>query len=210
METLKLSETATIVAARSAENVLRDGGVVLYPTDTLYGLGVDALNDRAVDKIYQIKKRDVKSPLPVIVTDMQMAKKYGDYNDLAQRLAQKFLPGPLMLVLKKNPSLSGGVARDTRTIGIRIAKSDFCVEMLKHFGAPITATSANKSGAPVQSTVSEILKQLGPWADLIDLVIDGGELMEKKPSTVVDVSNDELNIVREGAILSKTIIEALT
>src|SRR5271156_4955489 len=101
METIHLSEAPLEQAVSKAATVLRSGGVILYPTDTLYGLGADALSDEAVAKVYAIKGRDEGKPMHCVVADMQMAARYGEMNELANRLAEKFLPGPLTLILKK-------------------------------------------------------------------------------------------------------------
>lgn len=182
-----------------AAQVLRAGGVILYPTDTLYGLGADAFSDHAVEKIYAIKGRDEKKPIHCVVADMAMAERYVKLNDIARRLAEKFLPGPLTLVVEKRKSVDGGIAKHIETVGIRIPDNAFCIELAKKFG-PYTTTSANLSGLENQSSVSRILQQLGERASMIDLVIDAGELPKRDPSSVVYVSMGEAIVLREGAI----------
>jgi L-threonylcarbamoyladenylate synthase len=184
-----------------AEKTLRSSGVILYPTDTLYGLGADAFSDEAVAKVYAIKGRDEQKPIHCVVADLDSAAKYAEVNDIARKLAKQFLPGPLTLILKKRPELHSGVAKGIPTIGIRIPKDDFCFALAEKFG-PYTTTSANIAGAENARTVEGILSQLGDRASLIDLAIDAGELPEREPSTVVDVSSGGIKILREGAISS--------
>jgi L-threonylcarbamoyladenylate synthase len=209
LETVRLTEENRQEAVARASAVLGSGGVILYPTDTLYGLGADAFSDEAVAKVYSIKGRDEKKPIHCIVLDIQTAQRYTEVNDLARKLAEKFLPGPLTLVLKKSAQgrsalggksqVDSGIGRDTYTIGIRIPQNEFCLELARTFG-PYTTTSANVAGAEGLRSVPEILAQLGEHASMIDLAIDAGELPQRKPSTVVDVSSSEVKILREGAI----------
>jgi len=207
MEIIHLSEKNVTECAKRAAEVLRAGGVVLYPTDTLYGLGADALSDAAVDKIYTIKWREEEKPIHCIVADLTMAAEYAELDPNARVLAKQFLPGPLTLILKKRSEITTGIARNIETIGIRIPKNDFCLKMIKQFGGPITTTSANKSGESPERTTKKIIEQLD--AHETDLVIDAGELPVSKPSSVVDLSSTHPIILREGAISAAEIWETL-
>jgi L-threonylcarbamoyladenylate synthase len=198
MEQLRLTSENVEKAAERAAAVLRAGGVVLYPTDTLYGLGADAFSDEAVAKVYAIKGRDVKKPIHAIVADIAMMEQYAEVNDAARALADTFLPGPLTLVLKKKTEFNSGIAKNIGTIGFRIPRNDFCLALAKIFGAPFTTTSANKAGEETRQTVEAVLEQIGDAG--IELAIDAGELPSSKPSTVVDLSGAEPRVVREGAI----------
>jgi len=209
MEIIHLSEKNVTECAKRAEEVLRSGGVVLYPTDTLYGLGADAFSDDAVEKIYAIKEREEGKPIHCIVADLAMAEKYAEVNDCARILAKEFLPGPLTLVLKKKKGIDAGITRRIETMGIRIPNNDFCFAFARAFGEPITTTSANRSGAPSARRIDGILAGLGERAKEIDLVIDAGELPKNRPWTVVDVSSGHPVILREGAILASDIWEAI-
>jgi L-threonylcarbamoyladenylate synthase len=204
VETIRLSKENIGEASARAAEVLRAGVVILYPTDTLYGLGADAFSDEAVAKVYAIKGRDEKKPVHCVVADLEMAGEFAEVNDIARKLAEKFLPGPLTLVLKKKAGIDSGIAKGIETIGIRIPKNDFCLALAKQFG-PYTTTSANTAGAQDRRSVAAILEQLGERAQQIGLVIDAGELPAQKPSTVVDVSSGEIKILREGAISSSSV-----
>ena len=206
MEHLYVKNASNIQAcAEKAAKVLRGGGIILYPTDTLYGLGADALSDTAVDKVYAIKVREERKPIHAIVSDIKMAERHAHINENAHLLAKAFLPGALTLILKKQKGFKTGIGRRMETIGIRMPDDQFCLALAHTFGRPYTTTSANKSGLKPQCTVEEILKQLGKFASLIDLIIDAGELPTRLPSTVVDVSEAHPIIVREGAIPSADI-----
>lgn len=206
MEILKVDDPQAVV---QATEVLHAGGVILYPTDTLYGLGADALSDGAVAKVRDIKGRDATKPIHAIVADVQMAAKYGAINEVAFALACAYMPGPLTLILKKNEGIDTGIANDMDTFGIRIPDNRFCLDLAKAFGQPYTTTSANISGAESGRSVETILAQLGEKAQMIDLVIDAGELPERLPSTVVDTSTGTAKVLREGAIPRSEIREDL-
>ena len=190
-----------------AAGILRSGGVVLYPTDTLYGLGADAFSDKAVSKVYAIKGRGGSKPIHCIVSDLAMASEYAEVNDAARILEKEFLPGPLTVILKKRSGLNAGIARGIDTVGIRIPDYEFCIELAKAFGQPYTATSANKAGEANLLSIAEITSQLGKAMDSIDLVVDGGTLPMSLPSTVVNLVSNSPVILREGAILSSEILE---
>ena len=201
MEVLKLTETNAQECVVRAAAVLRDGGVILYPTDTLYGLGADALSDEAVAKVQKIKGRDENKPIHAIVAGLAMAETYVIVNKPARLLAKKFLPGPLTLVLKKKANVHSGIGRGMDTFGIRIPDNEFCLALAREFGKPYTTTSANRAGDTSQLTPEAILAQLGESAaSIIDLIVDAGILPEKQPSTIVDVSAGEVKILRNGAI----------
>ena len=189
-----------------AADVLAAGGVILYPTDTLYGLGADAFSDDAVAAIYAIKGREEGKPIHVIVADGVMMVRYGQMNGIARSLAERFLPGPLTLILKKKQGIDTGIARDRDTIGLRIPENEFCLALARAFDRPYTTTSANVSGMKPERTVDAILAQLGEMKSWIDLVIDAGELPERLPSTVVDVSTGAAIVLREGAIPASDIL----
>lgn len=176
-----------------AVEILKKGGIVLYPTDTLYALGVDFENEEAVQKLRTLKGRYKDKPIPVMVSDISMARKYVKINDLAEKLITKFLPGKLTLVLPK----IGGVE-----MGIRIPNNVTALELVRKLGRPITVTSANLSGEKTFSNVRDILDQLGSQ---IDYVIDEG-IIEGDPSTIVDLT-DGFRIQREGAISKEELTE---
>ncbi len=201
MERVRITtQTDTEAIALKAADILKKGGVILYPTDTVYGLGGDATLDAVVEKIYMIKGRDRGYSFLSLVADIETAKSYVEMGGPAVTLAEKFLPGPLALILKKKEGFDTGVALGINTIGIRIPNNEFCQQLASVFGKPIVTTSANKNGMPPESTVEKILEQLGEKAAHIDLVIDAGEATSALPSTIVDVSSGTAVILREGAV----------
>lgn len=211
MEILNLKQIGIDASAKKAAEVLREGGVFIYPTDTLYGLGADALSDRAVDTIYKIKGREIGKPIHAIVVDIEMASQYAEVNETANILAKAFLPGPLTLILMKKAGVVTGIGREIDTFGFRIPDHPLCTALTREFGGPITTTSANVSGEAPPRSVKGIAAQLGGKVDLIDLALDDGEPPENprindlrsrysESSSVVDVSGEEPRIIRVGAI----------
>jgi L-threonylcarbamoyladenylate synthase len=199
MERIILTDKADLEkAVIRANEVLDAGGVVLYPTDTLYGLGVDATNEGAIEKVYTIKGRDKGNPLSVIVSDIEMAKEYAEVGDLGQVMFKKLLPGAFTFVMRHKNNLSKNLTLENDHLGIRIPDSYFCVSLAKKFGRPFTTTSANKSGEECLSDVDEIVSQIGE--ENIDLTIDAGELKSDNGSTVLRVNDDGVEVLREGNI----------
>jgi len=209
MEVIRLNDSNLAYLAGRAARVLRAGGVILYPTDTLYGLGADALSDLAFEKVCMIKDRDERRPIHAVFADLGMVEEYAEISPLGRRLAEAFLPGPLTLVFKKKPSVTTGIGHNLSSIGVRIPKNEFCLALAREFGKPFTTTSANVSGAESPATFDGITKQLGGNTKLIDLGIEGGALPAYLRSTVVDVRNHEPHILREGAISAAEIGKAL-
>lgn len=177
--------------------MLRRGGVVLYPTDTLYGLGADAISSAAVIQIARAKGRDERKPIHAIVADIAMARRFGEIPDIVETLARELPKGKITFVVKKNPAFDTGILRGP-TFGFRIPDNDLCIAMLRAFDGPITATSANAAGALPAGSIDGMLAQL--HAQDIDLVIDAGELPVSAPSTVLDLTGEMPRILREAAV----------
>ena len=206
MQIIKVGDKSCIKKALAA---LSAGGVILFPTDTLYGFGADALSDEAVEKIYKIKGRDERKPMHAVASDIAMMEEYAGVPDMARMLAKEFMPGALTLILRKRDGINTGIAHGIPTIGFRIPNNPFCLKLAKEFGRPFTATSANRSGEKPECNARTILEQLGEGRNKIDLFIDAGELPECQPSTVVDCSGKEPIILREGAIPASDIWNAI-
>src|SRR3989344_6329752 len=145
METVRLNEGNTVEVGVQVADILKRGGVVLYPPDALYGLGADALSDGAVAKVVAIKGRDEGKPMHAIVADLDMAAEYAEVSNDAELLVKEF-GGSVTLILKKKKGMDSGIAKNIETFGIRIPNHPLCIEMCRAFGKPITATSANVAG----------------------------------------------------------------
>jgi L-threonylcarbamoyladenylate synthase len=181
-----------------ATTILKQGGIVACPTDTVYGV-VAAINiEPAVERIYQIKGRPRSQALPILLADKsQMVDVAKIVPLLAWRLADKFWPGALTMVLLKSESVSNIVTGGGKTIAVRMANHPMPTAIIRGLGVPIVGTSANLSGHPSALTAEEVRTQLG---DRVDMIIDGGRCPGGIESTIVDLSGEEPRIIRQGAI----------
>lgn len=205
MEMLTLTDAGIGKAAEKAARILANGGVVLFPTDTVYGLAADATNPRALAKLREIKGREKKKPISVVVPSIASIPTYAVMDDTARSLADRFLPGAITLVLKATPNIPSELTLAGK-VGIRIPDDAFCLALANAFGKPYTATSANRSGRETPSSVKEAILQFGHHAHDIDLVIDAGPHDGKKPSTVVTTVDGAPYVLREGAISREAIL----
>jgi L-threonylcarbamoyladenylate synthase len=182
--------------ARAVE-VLRNGGVVAYATDTLYGLAVDPRSRAAVARLFMVKGRQPGHAIPLIAADLAQAEGVATFDDLAQRLAGAFWPGPLSLVLDARPGLDEALLAEDHSVAIRVPGAVVARALAAGFGGCITATSANLSGHPAPATPDEVTRQL---ADRIDLLLDTGPAAGGAPSTIVDTRGGSLRLARAGAV----------
>jgi L-threonylcarbamoyladenylate synthase len=186
-------------------SILRKGGVIAFPTDTVYGLGADAFNSVAVQRIYEIKDRSKSHPFPLLIADAkQLAALAEPIPELAQFLARQFWPGGVTLVLSKIDSVPAHLASGP-TIAVRVPNHPTCLALLQHLARPLIGTSANVSGQPAALTADEVRQQLG---DRIDLIINAGECPGGKESTVLDITREPPVVLRQGIVPSHEIDRA--
>ncbi|MEE9592168.1 MAG: L-threonylcarbamoyladenylate synthase [Thermoplasmata archaeon] len=182
-----------------AVDLLKGGGLVVYPTDTLYGLGADPYDDEAVRRLYRVKRRQRSEPVSLVVADMAEAERLAYLLKPGRRLWKAFLPGPLTLLLPAKPEAPPPPVTHEGVVGLRWPKQVIPRAIAAEFG-PITTTSANRHGAPAPVRVEEAVGQLG--SD-VDLYIDAGPSPHGVPSTIVDLSQDPPTITREGVLTRK-------
>jgi L-threonylcarbamoyladenylate synthase len=191
-------------AISEAANVLRRGGLVVYPTETVYGLGADARSDDAVRRVFQAKGRPPDSPISIAVSSARMLEEFAAMPREAGGIL-KLLPGPLTLVVWVKGGISGLLTR-SGTVGVRIPAHPVALRLIDKAGFPITSTSANISGRQSPSTAEEAIEQVGPH---VDVVLDSGRCAHGMPSTVLDLTVRPYRILREGPIKRAQIEEAL-
>lgn len=186
---------------QKAVTTLQAGGLVLFPTETTYGAGVDACSQLAVKKLLAYKSRREGKPLSIAVTDLAMAEKYVEVNEQAKTLYHQFLPGPVTIVSKGRGKVAPGVESEFGTLGVRIPDYPLVLAIVKALGRPITATSANASGEKRPYSINDVLTRVsGKQLALIDLVIDAGLLPTRPPSTVIDTTLSTPITLRQGEI----------
>ena len=198
MNVVKLTDTNTDEIIKESIKVLSEGGVIIYPTETAYGLGADIYNSEAVNKVFDMKERSRTMPLSVIVFDIKMSESIcRDIAPLTAGIIGHFMPGPLTLVCEASGKLPDYITAEDGTVAFRIPGSKFCLDLLKEYGRPVTATSANLSGEPEARCIEDINKTVLGKADLI---IDAGEIRSESVSTVVKLNGTDLKILREGTV----------
>ena len=192
---------------RAAAVVLRSGGMVAFPTDTVYGLGADAFNERAVDRIFSAKNRNRDHGLPVLISHLDQI------NDLVRKLSKTeknlikhFWPGALTIVFARNPKVPNIVSGGLDTIAIRMPSSEIALDLIEEFGGPIVGTSANRSGFSEAKSAEEAEKEIGSW---LDYIIPSDEICSGTPSTILDITTSPPRILREGGVSSSEIFDFL-
>jgi len=188
-------------ALLKAGQVIRSGGVVVHPTNTCYGIAVDITNKKAVDKVYQLKKRNRKKPLKIIVRNLKEFKQYGHYYPVISKLIKKYHPHQLAFIVPRTDKVPSFLNPTDSTIGLQIPKERILQQLLKEAGVPLVATSANISNRKECYNLIEFFKQFDEKELRRShfLILDGGELPRRKTSTVVRViNNQKIELVRMG------------
>jgi L-threonylcarbamoyladenylate synthase len=198
-------------AANIAISVLQDSGLVIFPCETVYGIAVDAKNTEAVKKLNKYKERPLGKPYAIMCSDQKMAEEYVSLNKTAKNLYGTFLPGPVTIISKSKGKIARGIESETGTLGIRIPDYKLMLNLIKKFGRPIVATSANASYKKRPYKINDILENISnKQKKLIDLIIDAGELPKNEPSTVIDTTLDDPTILRQGNVKLKEKNEILS
>jgi len=202
MDTIRISENIA-----DASRIIRAGGLVAVPTETVYGLAGNGLNEKAVSEIYEVKGRPTVKPLSLMVPDESAMELYcEDVPTQAHALARRFWPGPLTIVLTAKPEIPSIVLAGGETVGLRCPDHPLTLELLKSCGLPLAAPSANPSGEPSPKTAEQVFTY---FDGKIDAVIDGGPCGIGRESTLVDMSRTPYKILREAALSEETVAQAL-
>lgn len=200
----KILSTDHPQAISTAKQIIQENGLVVFPTDTIYGVAANAFSSQAIQKIFEAKQRPQEKALPVLIGDLgQLDALVLFVSQHVKQIAGAFWPGALTLILPKGPNLPSNLS-PYPTIGIRMPDLPFTLRLLQQTG-PLATTSANLSGGPNPTTAQDVIAQLG---GRVDLVIDGGATPGEKASTVIDATTPELKVLREGPI-TKADIKAI-
>lgn len=187
-----------------AADVLRAGGVVAYPTDTLYGLAADPRSAPAVARVFAIKGRPDTSALTLIAADLEQAREAAVLTPRAIALARSMWPGPLTIVAAAQEGLAPAALAGGTTVGVRVPRHDVARELARRLGFCVTATSANRSGEPPTADPGAVVEMLAG----IDLIVDAGAAPGGPPSTIVECTTDALRLIREGAVPWNRVLES--
>ena len=173
---------------QKAVEIIKKGGVAVFPTDTVYGLLADARNEKAVAKIFKIKRRPKTKPLAIFIKDIKMARKYAFINARQGKFLEKNWPGKLTVILKSKNNLSEGVGAENKTIGIRIPDYKLINLLFEKINFPVAQTSANISGNEATTKIKEVLRQFIGRKTEPDLIINAGDLRQNQPSKIIDLT----------------------
>ena len=186
--------------------VIEENGVIVFPTDTVYGLVCDATNQEAVQKLFRVKKRDLEKPIPVFVKNIEMAKQIAIINEKQESFLKKVWPGKVTVILRAKIDFSQGVLGKDKTIGLRIPNYAPLNALLNKINKPLSGTSANLAGEHSCLDINNLVAQFANEKLQPDLIVDAGRLEVSKPSTIVGLINNKLKILRQGEI-SKEYLE---
>lgn len=201
-----MTTSAALDQVEKAVGVLRNGGVIAMPTDTLYALTAAADDAEAVRRVFAIKGRQQGRPLPLFVTGIEMAERIAVLNDAARSLAARFWPGQLTIVVAKRQDYDSEALAGSQTVGLRVPDNEVARAVVATLDAAVTGTSANLSGGPDPVSADEVRRQLG---DRIDLILDAGPCVHGVGSTIVNCTGAEPVILRQGAVPADRIAAAL-
>jgi len=196
-------------AVEEAVSVIRHGGTIIFPTDTVYGLGCDATNEEAVRRVFKIKKRPENKPVPIIISDLEMAKKVAYFNSKTEEMLLAIWPGPITVLLENRGALPEPAAAGQRTIGLRIPDYKITHFLAAKCGVPLVATSANISDQQESNKIEAVLEQFINEPYKPDLVLNAGDLKSSQPSTILDLSKDKPIITRVGMVSKKKLFDII-
>jgi len=192
-----------------AAKLIAKGEVLVCPTDTGYAFSANALDPPAVVKVFNLKGRSYSNPVHVAVSSIEEAEKYACFNEVARHLTGRFLPGALTLVLPKKEMIPDMLVAGHNTVGIRIPDNKVILELAAMTGRPLTATSANISGRPTPYSVREIVESMGEALENVALILDQGPLLGRELSTIVDLTANRPQLIRQGRVSWLEVRQAL-
>ena len=203
MKIVEIKEENFLKVIKESVKVLKNGGLVVFPSDTVYILAVDPTNKKAVEKLLAFKNRWVGKAISVAVLDKKMALNYVILNENGESIYKNLLPGPFTIVSNGKGKVAKGIEAENGTLGIRIPDNKYIGELVKLLGKPVTATSANLSGRTPNYSIASFLRPLSnKKKEMIDLIVDAGKLPRNKPSTVIDATEAEIKILRRGDLIT--------
>ena len=197
MKILKVPEENFKKMTKTIIKSIKSGEVIVCPTDTVYGLIADAVNEKAVKKLFKIKKRKAKKPIPIFVKDIKTAKKFAYIYKKQEKFLESIWPGKVTVVLKRKSKLPKILSAGTDTLGLRIPNYKLVNALLKKLNGPLTGTSANISGKDPSTKIKEVMDQFKKQKLQPNLILDAGNLKESKPSTVIDLTGSKPKILRK-------------
>lgn len=204
MKIIRISEVGTEKAVSEAGKAIRQGGIVAFPTETFYGLGVRYDDISALKRLYDLKQRPKEKAMPLIIGSREaLGLVASSVSSIEEELIKRFWPGPLTILFTAKKELSEFVSADTGSVAVRIPGRSFALDMIQSLPFPVTSTSANISGMPAADSPDDVVKY---FDGRLDLLIDGGKTPGGMPSTIVAVKDEQITILRKGAVPAEEIL----
>ena len=201
MQSKILRLKCNIEEVKKASTIIKQGGIVIFPTDTVYGIGCNPYDEEAVKKIYEIKSRDISKPFPILAYSKEIIQKIASFDKLSEKFAERFWPGPLTLILKLEDKKLKNSLNVTKKIAVRVPDHECTLELLKECDF-LVGTSANISGQSSFKNPDECFRNIKNY----DVFIDGGTIVSKGESTIIEIENEKINIIREGSLSPQEIL----
>lgn len=188
-------------------NIIRNAGIVVFPTETVYGIGTSGLNEYGIKRLYEIKQRPLNKPISLLVSNIDMIHQVAEsISELEYRIIKNFFPGPLTIVLKKKKNISNILTSNGDTVGVRMPANNIALKLIEYAGVPIAATSANISGNISEIYIDRIISDFN---ENVDCFIDNGKSKIGIASTVIKIENEEIKILRQGSITYEMLLKKL-
>lgn len=188
---------------REPAQIIKKGGIVIFPTETVYGIGTNGLDENAIQKLYEVKQRPLNKPISLLVNNIEMVEKIAkNITEVEYKLMEKFFPGPLTVILEKRDIVPDILTSNTNTIGVRMPSGEIAKKLIEFAGVPIATSSSNISGRPSGTNITDIKKD---FEGKVDCFIDNGESELGIPSTVIRIIDNIPHILRQGAISEEEI-----
>lgn len=204
---IDLKDNINYTNLKEPAKIIREGGIVVFPTETVYGIGTNGLDEIAVKKLYEVKRRPLNKPISLLISNIEMVEKIAkNISELEYKIMESFFPGPLTLVLEKRKILPDILTANTNTVGVRMPNDEIARKLIEYAGVPVATSSSNISGKPSGTNIKDIQKD---FEGKVDYFIDNGESKSGIPSTVVKVINNEIQILRQGLISKEMIKDSL-
>lgn len=203
---LKIENATELEKLKQPAQIIKEGGIVIFPTETVYGIGTNGLNENAIKKLYEIKKRPLNKPISLLVNSIDMINEIAkDITDIEYKLIKQFFPGPLTIILKKKDIVPNILTANSKTVGIRMPENEIALKLIEYANVPIATPSANISGKPSGTNMKNIMQD---FEGKVDCFIDNGPSKIGFASTIVQVINGVPHILRQGSITEEQIKNA--
>ena len=200
---MDLKNNQELEKLKEPAKIIKNGGIVVFPTETVYGIGTNGLDEEAVKILYKVKQRPIEKPISLLVSNMEMINQIAkDITELEYKIMEKFFPGPLTIILKKKETVPDIITAGKETVGVRMPSGEIARKLVEYANVPIAAPSANLSGEPSGTNIQDIIKS---FDGQVDYFIDGGESKIGISSTIVQVIDGVPHILRQGSITKEQI-----